>query len=138
MITKQRIMEFIEKQDAALIASVDRDGFPNVKAMLMPRKIEGSRFYFTTNTSSKRVGQYRENEKASIYFFHKGMQRYEGVMLTGTMEVIEDAAVKEEIWRKGDTVYYKEGVTDPDYCVLRFTAEKGRYYCNFKTESFEL
>lgn len=72
MITKQRIMEFIERQDSAPIASVDRDGFPNVKAMLMPRKIEGSRFYFTTNTSSERVGQYRENEKASIYFFIKG------------------------------------------------------------------
>jgi len=28
------------------------------------------------------------------------------------------------------------GVTDPDYCVLRFTAEIGRYYSNFKSEDF--
>ena len=33
-------------------------------------------------------------------------------------------------------VFYKGGVTDPDYCVLRFTAESGRYYCDLKTESF--
>lgn len=32
------------------------------------------------------------------------------------------------IWRKGDTMFYKKGVTDPDYCVLKFTAEGGRYY----------
>ncbi len=42
----------------------------------------------------------------------------------GTVEVLETAEAKERIWREGDTMYYPEGVTDPDYCVLRFTAEK--------------
>lgn len=108
-----------------------------MKAMLPPRKIEGNCFYFTTNTSSLRVSQYLQNEKASIYFFNKGRFRYEGVMLVGTMEVLTDEENKQEIWQTGDTMYYKKGVTDPDYCVLRFTAEKGRRYCNFKTEAFE-
>lgn len=40
--------------------------------------------------------------------------------------------------REGDTMYYREGVTDPDYCVLRFTAEKGRYYSNFNSEDFNI
>lgn len=59
-------------------------------------------------------------------------------MLTGTMEVLTDAEIKQEIWRTGDTMFYKQGVTDPDYCVLRFTAEKGRHYCDLKTESFQM
>lgn len=42
------------------------------------------------------------------------------------------------IWRKGDTMFYKKGATDPDYCVLRFTAQSGRYYCDLKTENFEV
>ncbi|MEA5040456.1 MAG: pyridoxamine 5'-phosphate oxidase family protein [Clostridiaceae bacterium] len=137
MKTKEQITEFIEQQKVAFIASVDADGFPNMKAMLMPRRIDGNCFYFTTNTSSLRVGQYRENDKASIYFFNKGRFRYEGVMLIGTMEVLEDAETKQDIWRAGDTMFYKEGVTDPDYCVLRFTAVRGRHYCNFKSESFD-
>lgn len=138
MITKESIFEFIEKQKVSFIASVDSDGFPAVKAMLMPRKIEGNCFYFTTNTSSMRVAQYRENPKASIYFFNKGRFKYEGVMLCGTMQVLEDDEIKREIWRTGDTMFYKKGVTDPDYCVLKFTATKGRHYCDLKTESFEL
>jgi general stress protein 26 len=40
------------------------------------------------------------------------------------------------IWREGDTMYYKQGVTDPDYCVLRFTATRGRYYANFSSQDF--
>ena len=54
------------------------------------------------------------------------------------MEVLEDSASKEMIWREGDTMYYPGGVTDPDYCVLKFVAESGRYYAKFHSESFEV
>ena len=138
-MNKEKVDQFIKKQSTAFICSVDKDGFPNVKAMLKPRKIQGIKeFYFSTNTSSMRVKQYLENPKASIYFYHKGLIKYEGVMLVGTMEVLTDQETKNMIWKKGDTIFYKKGVTDPDYCVLKFTAVKGRYYCDLKTESFEL
>ena len=87
-----KIESFIRKQKVAYICSVDEEGFPNVKAMLKPRK----------------------------------------------MEVLTDQDTKDMIWRKGDTMFYKGGVTDPDYCVLRFTAENGKYYCDLKTESFTI
>ena len=138
MKTREQIIEFIQKQKVAFVASVDEDGFPNMKAMFVPRKIEGNCFYFTTNTSSLRAQQFMKNPKASIYFYNKGRFKYEGVMLVGTMEVLQDEAVKREIWCNGDTIYYKQGVTDPDYCVLKFTAVKGRHYCSLKSENFEL
>lgn len=133
----QTIGNLIDKAGVSFIASVDGEGFPNMKAMLPPRKREGIKyFYFTTNTSSLRVRQYRDNPKASIYFCDRRFFR--GVMLTGTMEVLEDSASKEMIWREGDTMYYPLGVTDPDYCVLKFTAREGRYYSNFKSENFSV
>jgi general stress protein 26 len=127
----------IDKQGVALIASVDNAGFPNMKAMLPPRKREGiCRFWFTTNTSSMRVAQYRANPKAAVYFYDKRFFR--GVQLLGTVEVLTGADTKAEIWRDGDTTYYPGGISDPDYCVLRFTANKGRYYSNFKSEDFDV
>lgn len=138
MKTREDMVGFIQKQKVAFIASVDEEGFPNVKAMFAPRKMEGNCFYFTTNTSSMRSGQFIKNEKASIYFYNKGRFKYEGIMLTGTMEVLQDDEIKQEIWRTGDTMYYKQGVTDPDYCVLKFTAIKCRHYCNLKSESFDI
>jgi general stress protein 26 len=132
---EQTIGNLIDKQGVSFIASVDADGFPNMKAMLPPRKREGIHvFWFTTNTSSMRVAQFRENPKASVYFYDKRFFR--GVMLVGTMEVLDDAASKEMIWREGDTMYYKQGVTDPDYCVLRFTTTRGRYYADFSSQDF--
>lgn len=129
--------KFIDKQNVAFISSVDSEGFPNSKAMLPPRKREGINiFYFSTNTSSMRVGQYRANPNACIYFYHKGLIRYEGVMLKGRMEILEDEETKKMIWKTGDRMYYSKGVTDPDYCVLKFTAKEIRYYCDLKSESF--
>lgn len=131
------IGNIIDKQSVAFISSVDGDGFPNMKAMLAPRVREGIRtFWFTTNTSSRRVAQYRDNPKASIYFCDRRFFR--GVMLKGHMEVREDSESKEMIWRDGDTMYYPLGVADPDYCVLKFNAQSGRYYSNFKSEDFEI
>ncbi len=131
------IGNLIDKQGVSFISSVDEDGFPNTKAMLPPRKREGIKvFYFTTNTSSMRVRQYRDRPQACIYFCDRRFFR--GVMLTGTMEVLEDPVYKEMIWQEGDTMYYPEGVTDPDYCVLRFTASQGRYYSNFSSETFDI
>lgn len=138
MKTREYINEFIRKQKTAFIGSVDEDGFPNIKAMFTPRKIEGNCFYFSTNTSSLRSKQFMENPKASIYFYHRGRFKYEGIMLTGTVEVLQEDAIRRENWCTGDTMYYKQGVTDPDYCVLKFTAVKGRYYCDLKTESFHM
>lgn len=138
MKTKEQIMGFISKQKTAFIASVDENGFPNMKAMLAPRKIQGDCFYFSTNTSSMRVSQFMNNPKASVYFYNRGRVKYEGIMLTGTMEVLQDDNIKREIWQIGDTMYYKQGVTDPDYCVLKFTAIKGRHYCDLKSESFDM
>lgn len=125
----------IDKQKVAFISSVDEEGYPNTKAMLAPRKREGiETFYFTTNTSSMRVSQYKENPKASIYFCER--KYFRGVMLWGVMEVLEDRETKEMIWQPGDIIYYHQGVGDPDYCVLRFTAKMGRYYSKFQSKNF--
>jgi general stress protein 26 len=127
----------IDRAGIAIISSVDEDGFPNSKAMLPPREREGIKhIYFTTNTSSMRVAQYRSNPKACVYFFDRRFFR--GVMLRGAMVVLEDSASKEMIWRQGDATYYPKGVTDPDYCVLRFTAKDGRYYSDYKSQDFEV
>lgn len=134
-----QIEKFIDKQKVGFICSIDNEKYPNVRAMLKPRKRIGLKeFYFSTNTSSSKVSQYLNNPKASIYFYHKGLIRYVGVMLKGKMEVLTDQETKNTLWKTGDTIFYKKGVIDPDYCILKFTAKSGKYYCDLKTESFEI
>ena len=126
-----------DKASVVTLAYVDAQGYPVAKAMLAPRQREGIKtFWLTTNTSSNKVACLRQNPQASLYWVDRRFVR--GVSLCGTVEVLEDAESKQLIWREGDTMYYPAGVTDPDYCVLKFTAVKGRYYSNFKNEDFSI
>jgi len=119
------------------IGSIDDNGFPNIKAVLPVNKRESIKhIYFSTNTSSKHVAQYRKNSKSGVYFYSPLL--FKGVLLKGTIDVLEDIETKERFWNKGDVKYYPQGVTDPDYCILRFTAQEGRYYSNFKSKDFTL
>lgn len=134
---EQTIGNLIDKATFSQVCYVDEEGYPITKAMLKPRERQGIKeFWFSTNTSSNKIKFYKENPKASIYFLDKRF--YRGVSLVGTMEVLEDEQSKERIWQEGDTMYYPLGVTDPDYCVLKFTATNGRYYSNFKSVDFEV
>ena len=131
------VSSIIEIANNTIISSIDEDGFPNLKAMLKPREIkDGKFFYFTTNTSSMRIKQYTKNPKSAIYFYNARF--FKGVMLKGKMEVLQDQKTKKRIWREGDEMYYPKGVSDPDYCVLKFTAQAGRMYQNFSSESFTI
>ena len=132
---KNLIAQMADTLPITMISSVDEEGYPCTKAMLSPRVREGIKvFYFTTNTFSLRVAHYKANPKASIYFCDG--EGFKGMMLRGTMEVLTDAKSKEMIWREGDTEYYPGGVTDPNYCVLKFTATDGRFYSDFYPRSF--
>ena len=134
---EKTVAKMADKTKIVYVSYINENGFPVTRAMLKPREREGIKvFYFSTNTSSDKVKCFRQNPAASIYF--ADTRFYRGMCLTGNMEVLETAEMKERIWRLGDKMYYHLGVTDPDYCVLKFTAERGRYYSSFKSENFEI
>lgn len=127
----------IDKANTAFLSYIDMEGYPVTKAMLSVREREGVHtIYFSTNTSSNKVACFRQRSQCSVYFVDRRFFR--GASLCGTVEVLEDAESKERLWRNGDTMYYPEGVTDPDYCVLRLTLTKGRYYSSFQSCDFAI
>ena len=133
---EKTVEKLIDKQKICYITSIDSEGFPSTKAMLSPRERKGLKeFYLSTNTSSLKVRFFKKNSKACLYFCDKRFFR--GVSLKGEVQVLEDQTVKDRIWRVGDTMYYKKGKTDPDYCVLKFTASSLRFYSHFKSVDIE-
>jgi len=120
---EDKIQHFISKRRVAFLGSIDSEGYPNIKCMLFPRKVEGlTTFYFSTNTSSMRVAQFQNNSKAAIYFCSTTF--FKGVMLRGNIEVTQDQKLRDMLWEKGDTKYYPLGVSDPDYSVLILRVKK--------------
>ena len=77
--------------------------------------------YFTTNTSSRKIRQIRENKNVCLYFVLP--KKFKGVSAIGTIEEVTDQSVKEDFWQTGWYIYYHKGVKDPDYTLLKFTTK---------------
>jgi general stress protein 26 len=119
------------------MSSIDEEGFPWTRAMLPFREKEWiETFYFTTNTSSNKVRHFRNNPKASLYFFDK--LRFKGLMILWEAEVLTDVESKKRIWREWDEMFYSKWVTDEDYAVVKFSALKFRFYENLGHEELSL
>ncbi len=133
---EKNIATLVDRQDVCFLSFVDRNGFPTTRTMLNPRKRQGlTEFYLTTNQKSQKVQALLKDPKAGLYFYDRAL--YHGVAFTGTVEVIYDQAVKDEVWRDMDLLFY-ENNTDPDYCVLKFTAEFVRYYHDYQSTDLTL
>ncbi|HOJ78510.1 MAG TPA: pyridoxamine 5'-phosphate oxidase family protein [Bacillota bacterium] len=128
--------KLVAESKSVLVGSNDEAGFPNIKAMFNLEHNGLKEFWFSTNTSSKRVAQFRNNSKASLYFVD--FNNFCGLLLIGTMEVLQDDASRKRLWREGFEMYYPQGVDDPDYSVLKFTAIRGNIYHQLQNISFEL
>jgi general stress protein 26 len=120
----------------AMLGTNGDKGYPNIKAMIKMENEGLNRIWFSTNTSSKRVSQLLRNSKTCVYFVD--LEQWMGLMLVGDVEVLQDIESKQRLWREGFEKYYPLGVTDPDYCVLRFTAQWGNYYHALVNVTFDL
>jgi general stress protein 26 len=122
----RKSLELVEQSNIALLGTNGDDGYPQIKAMLVPDHEGLQRIWFSTNTSSRRIEQLRRDPKACVYFVDFNV--WQGLMLVGKMEILQDPDSRRRFFHPGDEKYYPLGVEDPDYSVLRFTAEWGNYY----------
>lgn len=136
-MTREQIYEFIARQKTSLISSVDEEGYPATRALIQPVLIDGNDIYFATYTSSRKVRHYQNNPKACVYFYEKG-RNFQGAEIKGTMEVCTDQATRQRFWKPFFSRFYRQGVTDPDYCILKFTGFEAQWFSSRHTETVKL
>jgi general stress protein 26 len=127
-------LALVEASPVVMLGSNGPDGHPWIKAMLKLETEGLTTFWFSTNTSSSRVGQLRRNPRASVYVVDTS--DYRGLLLLGEVELLTDLAARERLWRQGFEIYYPGGIGDPDYTVLRFTATSANYYHGLRNITF--
>ena len=140
LTARHRALQLLSEAPAAYLTTIDRDGWPNTRAMLNLRNAaaypglvpvfspyqEDLTLYFTTNTSSGKVTQIAQNQKASAYFCNPS--QWQGLMLGGKISLVSDPAIKQKIWQKDWTMYYPGGEGDPDYAILSLKPRVSNYY----------
>jgi general stress protein 26 len=129
-------LQLIERSKTCLLGTNGEDGFPNIKAVMNAKHEGMNKIWFSTNTSSRRVQQLKKDNRACVYYVDD--KDFKGLMLTGTIQILQDSKSRRMLWSEGDERYYPLGLEDPDYSVLCFAAYKGNYYHKLKNTTFEI
>lgn len=129
-------LALVNRSAIAMLGTTDAEGYPNIRALIKVENEDLRRIWFSTNTSSRKVPQLKNNPKACVYFVD--FDKWIGLMLVGKVDVLQDSESRQRLWQEGDEKYYPKGVNDTDYSVLRFTSQWGNFYHALSNIDFEL
>ncbi len=129
-------LALVNRSTIAMLGTTDAEGYPNIRALIKVENEDLKRIWFSTNTSSRKIPQLKNNPKACVYFVD--FDKWMGLTLVGRVEILQDSESRQRLWHEGDEKYYPLGVNDPDFSVLRFTAQWGKYYHALTHTTFEL
>ena len=124
----------LAKNKKAFLSSLCTDNKIKIKRLMtVSKRINLKTYYFSLKYSDILTNEFIKNSKACIHFndgiFSKGL------MLEGNIEILNDMENKELIWNNGmEKIYKNGGINDPDYCVIKFTANYGNIYIKNKLE----
>jgi len=143
-------LELMETAEAVYLNTIDKDGFPNTRALfnlrnkeqypglveLFQKHRDDLLIYFSTNTSSRKVQQIRANPAVSVFYCNP--KKFHGLMLAGKIEIVADPEIKKALWQEGWEKYYPNGVDDPDFTILRLSPIFARGWYQFGPFEFTL
>ena len=103
-----------------VLALIDANGYPTAST-LTAAKADGINWItFCTGHGSNKAKRISSCNRASVCF---NTSREYNITLVGTIEIVTDAAIKQEMWYEGLKNHFS-GPDDPNYCVLRFHTER--------------
>lgn len=137
-IQKERIIELenkanalIEKCDVATLTSINEKGYPRTCVLSIAKADGFSDIYFVTSKRSDINGKavhFEKNTKASVCYFLGG----DSVTLIGNVEFVGDRDTQEAIWKETDRKFFKKGIDDPKFRLIKFHTIEATFWIEGK------
>lgn len=128
--------ELLQKCYICSVASVSEEGYPRI-CILAKLKSQGiNEIWFSTGANGTKVRHFKSNDKAGVTFYDGG----DSVTLTGTMEIIDNAHVKQDLWKEWAEFLcnHFKGADDPEFAVIKFIAKEATIYVGGAFETVQL
>ncbi|MBN1214402.1 MAG: pyridoxamine 5'-phosphate oxidase family protein [Candidatus Lokiarchaeota archaeon] len=148
---KDIVRNIIENAEFVHLGTIDKEGYPNIRLMMnlkdkkrypeisdiIKHYNEGFVTYLSTNTSSNKIQHIKDIEKASLYY-ESTSDVWQGVMFLGTIEIVNNIDIKNDLWEESWVMYYPKGLSDPDFTILKFSPHFLKYYAKLNNYCFKL
>jgi len=130
----ERANELIKQAANVHLGVIDKSGYPVVMVMSLINPETISEIFLSSTISSNKVKSLQANNKASVCYSTKDYN----ITLVGEVEILTDQATKSKCWQNWFIEVYPGGETDPDYCIIKFTAKRASLYIDCEIAEIDL
>ena len=126
----EKANQIIKSCDSAGFGVLDENGYPTISAISLVKPESVTELYFATGLAGNKVKRLQKNNKSSICVFSGSDDDLYNITLVGTAEILTDQETKIKYWLDWFSHVYEGGITDPNYCVVKFTTKRVSMYIN--------
>lgn len=119
----EKANEIIKALAHASFGVIDENSYPSVSAVALINPESISELYFTTTLDSNKANRLQKNNKASV----NCCTSTSNITLVGEAKIFSDEQAKRKHWQgwiDAGADVYPGGVTDPNYCFIKFTTKR--------------
>ena len=135
---KKTILDFCASYQYSNLITISEDGTPRGRMMAHLPLQDDMVIWYATGSQSRKVSEIEKNPSASVFYYRP--TDHSSVSALGKAEVVRDDETRKKMWQEAWSAFWKEGPTDPGYCLIKVTPTKMEYldYPNHKQETLNL
>lgn len=126
MDPQKQLYDVIKGFNTAMLVSRTATGGIHARPMAVAELKPDADVYFATAIDSPKVAEVEANPDVVITF--QGSSEF--AALHGTVSVLRDRVLIEQLWSPAWKVWFPQGKDDPSICLIRFVGKEAEYWDN--------
>jgi general stress protein 26 len=124
---QRKLFDMIKDVKFAMFTTHKPQGHLHSRPMTTQNKsLDDDALWFFMSRSEAPVSELRGDQQVNVSYANPGSETY--VSVSGIARVVEDLAKKQALWNKGAEAWFKGGVNDPDFALVKVTIEHADYW----------
>jgi len=124
--------QIIRNCDTAYLAVIDENGFPHVSTVSAIKPEDIFTAHFATGMGANKTKRLLRDKRASVCYRADS----NNITLVGEAEILTDQETKNRCWLDWFINHFPGGETDPNYCIVKFTAKRASLWIDNESAEF--
>jgi len=121
-----KVAELIKDINVAMMTTEAEDGLLHSRPMATQKTEFDGTLWFFTGLSTGKISEIDWNPEVNLSYSDGGANKY--VSVSGTAEIVDDRAKKEELWSDIYKAWFPQGLDHPDLCLMKVEVTFAEYW----------
>ena len=121
-----KVQEIIDSIEVGMLTTMQDDGDHKSRPMQTQKLDADGNLWFLTSRSSHKTEELLKHPGVNVAYADTDSQSY--VSVVGKASIVDDPAIKKELWNPIAKAWFPKGLEDPDLTVLKVNIKSAEYW----------